>query len=456
MNQNYDKDIIEHIQTKDIAKIRNIFSSYHPYDLSQTIIEMGRDDRNLLFSMLQGKDLGHILAYLEHQMVVSFFEDLKPRYIVNMIQELDIDDAVDLMKSLPESDQTAYLKLMDKGHREVIQSLIHYAEDTAGAMMTTEYIEIDVDDTVESAMKKLIKQSEEAETISTLYITNNKNVLVGTLSLREIIVARKGQRIQDIMNIRLITCTTMMDQEDVAEIFKNYDFTVLPVVDQHQKMLGIITIDDIVDVIEEEATEDYGLLAGVRDIEIDTETETVWKSAKKRLPWLLILSVLGFLTSTIISQFEATLEEIPSIALFLPMILGMAGNTGTQSLAVTIRGLINEEFSNQYEVRKHLFREVGTGILNGVVIGLILFFVTWLFLTINQTNNAFLITQTVSIAIVISLTVATFAGALIPIVIHALGIDPAIASGPFVTMVVDILGITVYFSVATLLLISLL
>ena len=450
----YVEEIIEHIRTKDIAKIRDIFSSYHPYDLSQTIIEMESDDRNLLFSMLEGKAFGPIIAYIDHQVVLSFFEDLKPRYIVNIIQELDIDDAVDLMKSLPESDQTAYLKLMDKAHREMIQSLIHYEEDTAGAMMTTEYIEIDIDDTVESAMKKLIKQSEEAETISTLYVTDNKNVLIGTLSLREIIIARKGQMIKNIMNERLITCTTMMDQEDVAEIFKDYDFTVLPVVDHQHKMLGIITIDDIVDVIEEAATEDYGLLAGVRDIEIDAETETVWKSARKRLPWLLVLSVLGFLTSTIISQFEGTLEEIPSIALFLPMILGMAGNTGTQSLAVTIRGLINEDFSSKRNIRKHLIREVGTGILNGLIIGVILFFITWLFLTLNQTNNAFLITQTVSLAIVISLTVATFAGALIPIVIHALGIDPAIASGPFVTMVVDILGITVYFSIATLLLIT--
>jgi len=454
MMETYVKEFIEHIHTKDISKIHEALSTYHPYELGQLLIEMEHEDRNQLFTMLQGKGLGPILAYLDHELVLSFFEDLKPRYIVNMIKELDIDDAVDLMQSLPESDQTAYLKLMDQEHRLMIQSLIHYAEDTAGAMMTTEYIEIDIDDTVESAMKKLITQAVEAETISTLYVTNQKNVLMGTLSLREIILARKGQYIKDIMNERLITCSTMMDQEDVAEIFKNYDFTVLPVIDQQKRMLGIITIDDIVDVIEEAAIEDYGLLAGVIDIDFDGDTETVWKSAKKRLPWLLILSVLGFLTSTIIAQFEGTLAEIPTVALFLPMILGMAGNTGTQSLAVTIRGLINEEFSNRKDIRKHLLREVGTGLLNGLIIGVLLFFVTWLFLTIGQTSNAFLITQAVSLAIVVSLTVATFAGALIPIVIHSLGIDPAIASGPFVTMVVDILGITVYFSLATLLLIT--
>lgn len=452
--ESYILDIIKRIQSKDASIIKEAFLLYHPYELSEALIEMDQSDRTYLFSLLQGKDLGPIIAYLDHQLVLSFFEDLKPRYIVNMIQELDIDDAVDLMQSLPESDQSAYLKLMDQTHREMIQSLIHYAEYTAGAMMTTEYIEIDGEDSVETAMKKLIQQAIEAETINTLYVTDQKNVLIGTLSLREIILARKGQLISNIMNTRLITCMTSMDQEDVADIFKNYDFTVLPVVDQQQRMLGIITIDDIVDVIEEEAVEDYGLLAGVKDIDFDTETETVWKSAKKRLPWLLILSVLGFLTSTIISQFETTLGAVPAVALFLPMILGMAGNTGTQSLAVTIRGLVNEEFSNRRDIRKHLQREVGTGLLNGLIIGFLLFGATYVFLTLGQTENALLITQAVSLAIVVGLTVATFAGALIPIVIHSLGIDPAIASGPFVTMVVDILGITVYFSLATLLLIT--
>jgi magnesium transporter len=374
---------------------------------------------------------------------------------VNIIQELDIDDAVDLMQALPEADQTAYLKLMDPDHRATIKDLLKYDEDTAGSIMTTEYIEIDVTDTVESAMKKLIAQAVEAETISTLYVTDQKNVLVGTLSLREIILARKGQKIADIMNTRLITCTTTMDQEDVADIFKDYDFTALPVVDNKSRMLGIITIDDIVDVVDEEAIEDYGRLAAVSDIDFDAATETIWNRAKKRLPWLLVLSVLGFLTSTIIAQFEGTLEEIPAIALFLPMILGMAGNTGTQALAVTIRGLINDEFSTRSAVRKHLLREGGTGLLNGLIIGTILFGVTWGFLHLSGTANALLITQAVSLAIVIGLTVATFAGALIPIVIDAIGIDPAVASGPFVTMVVDILGITVYFSLATLFLLTL-
>jgi magnesium transporter len=266
------------------------------------------------------------------------------------------------------------------------------------------------------------------------------------MSLREMILARKGQLIKDVMNQRIVSVKTSLDQEDVAEIFKDYDFTSLPVVDHLNRMLGIITIDDIIDVIEEEASEDYSRLAAISDVDIDIDTETVWMSAKKRLPWLLILSVLGFATSTIIAQFEDTITAIPTIALFMPMILGMAGNTGTQSLAVTVRGLNNNEFDSKSDIRKHLLREVGTGLLNGVV--------TYGFLRLTGSSDSLKITEVVSLSILASLTVATLAGALIPIVINSFKIDPAIASGPFVTMIIDILALSVYFTLATILIIN--
>lgn len=453
--ESYIEQILNSIRSKDVSSIKDVFLIYHPFDLSEAIRELSNEDVSFLFSNMEAKTMGPIIAYLDHEHIVSFFETLKPKYIVQLIQEFALDDAVDLIQAMPRHDRAAYLKLMDESHREKIQSLIHYEHDTAGAMMTPEYIEINVNDSVEIAMKKLIHHAVDAETINVLYVTDEYNVLVGTINLRQLIVARKGQQISMLMNTRVISCTTSMDQEDVANIFKNYDLTTLPVVDQKKRMLGIITIDDIVDVIEEEANEDYGLLAGVKDIDIDHTSETVWKSAKKRLPWLLILSFLGFLTSTIIAQFQDTISIVPSIALFLPMILGMAGNTGTQSLAVTIRGIVNDEFSTRFERYKHLLREVGTGFLNGLILGILLFTFTWLFLMMTQTEHALMIAQSVSVAVVLSLTIATFAGALIPMVIHALGIDPAIASGPFVTMIVDLLGITIYFSLATFFMVSL-
>ncbi|QMS85600.1 magnesium transporter [Candidatus Xianfuyuplasma coldseepsis] len=454
MDNRYIEEIIELLRNGTTDEIRRGIMDYHPYEVSEALVEMSEAERAKFYSVFQGKDISAIMGYLDIEDLVLFFEEMKPRYIVNIIQDLDIDDAVDVMQALPEEDRAAYLKLMTQDNQSKIRSLLKYQEDTAGSIMTTEYIEIDMEDSVEQAMKKLIAQAVDAETISTLYVTDSKNVLVGTLSLREIILARKGQVIKDIMNARIISVPSTMDQEEVAAIFKDYDFTSLPVVDKLSRMLGIITIDDIVDVIDEEAVEDYSRLAAVSDVDIDSENETIWMSAKKRLPWLLVLSILGFATSTIIAQFETTLAAVPTIALFMPMILGMAGNTGTQALAVTVRGLNNNEFDSKNEIGRHLLRELGTGLLNGVIIGVILFAVTYGFLAISQNANAFSITQAVSLAIMVSLTVSTFAGALIPIVINSFKVDPAVASGPFVTMVVDILAISVYFTLATVLIIN--
>jgi magnesium transporter len=454
MDNLYVEELKKLIALDNHNEIKEEILSYHPYEASEAFVEFDKDERAKLYKILTAEEISGIFSYLDIEDILEFFEEMKPRYIVNIIQELDIDDAVDVMKALPDEERAGYIKLMNNDHRLEIKALLQYKEDTAGSIMTTEYIEIDVDDSVEQAMKKMIAQAVEAETIYTIYVTDSKNILVGTLSLRELILARKGQLIKDLMNSRTVTVRASMDQEDVADIIKDYDFTSVPVVDNLDRLLGIITIDDIIDVIHEEAVEDYSKFAGISDVEIDSETETIWMGAKKRLPWLLILSVLGFLTSTIIAQFMDTLNAVPTIALFMPMILGMAGNTGTQSLAVTVRGLNNGEFEEKSHIRKHLIRELGTGLLNGILIGIILFFVTYAFLYVSNVEQAMKITQVVSLSIFASLTVSTFAGAFMPIIINSFKIDPAVASGPFVTMINDILALSVYFTLATLLIIE--
>ncbi len=449
-----------------LEEIRNLFSikhdnvlkeeilKYHDYEVSETLLEVSKEDRLRIYNIFNYEELSNFFSYMDDEDALTLFEEMKSKDVTGVIQELDIDDAVDVMQALPEEDREDYLKLMDEEHRNKISALFHHEEDTAGSIMTTSFIEVNVNDNIEQAMKKMIAQAVEAETINVIYITNKDKELVGVMSLREMILARKGQLIKEVMNERIVSVLTSTDQEDVAEIFKDYDFASLPVVDDSNRMLGIITFDDIIDVIEEEATEDYSRLAAISDVDFDTDTETVWMSAKKRLPWLLILSVLGFATSAIIAQFEGTIASVPTIALFMPMILGMAGNTGTQSLAVTVRGLNNNEFDNKADIRKHLLREVGTGLLNGVIIGIILFIVTYLFLQLTNNPDALKITEVVSLSILASLTVATLSGALIPIIINSFKIDPAIASGPFVTMIIDILALSVYFTLATILIIN--
>jgi len=451
MDDLYIKEILDLINLEDIETAKEKILDYHPYEISEALLEFSEEQIEKFFDMMTFEELSDVFSYLEIEEVLEFFDDMKPKQIVGIIQALDIDDAVDVIKAIPEEERPGYLRLMKHENALLIKNLIKYKEDTAGSIMTTDFIQIDVKDNVEKAMKKLITQAVDAETINTIYVTDSKNILVGTLSLKEMILARKGQKIVDLMNSRIVSVVTSLDQEDVAGIFKDYDFTSLPVVDHLNRLLGIITIDDIVDVIDEEALEDYSRLAGISDVEIDAENETIWMSAKKRLPWLLILSILGFFTSTIIANFDDTLNAIPTIALFMPMILGMAGNTGTQSLAVTVRGLNNGEFENKSSIFRHLLRELGTGLLNGVLIGIILFGATYLFLTLSDNPDTLKITIVVSLSILASLSVSTLAGAVMPIVINSFKIDPAVASGPFVTMINDILALSVYFTLATIL-----
>jgi len=454
MGELYLDELVKLFSIKDDNEFKEEILKYHDYEISEALLEVTSEERVRVYKIFNYEELSNFFSYLDDEDALTLFDEMKSKDITGVIQELDIDDAVDVMLALPDEEREDYLELMDEEHRNKISDLFDYDEYTAGAIMTTSYIEVNVKDTVEQAMKKLIAQAIDAETINVIYMTNEDKELVGVMSLREIILARKGHLIQEVMNERIVSVLTTTDQEDVAEIFKDYGFASLPVVDDANKMLGIITFDDIIEVIEEEATEDYSRLAAISDVDFDTDTETVWMSAKKRLPWLLILSVLGFATSAIIAQFEGTIASVPTIALFMPMILGMAGNTGTQSLAVTVRGLNNNEFDNKADIRKHLLREVGTGLLNGVIIGLILFIVTFLFLQLTNNPDAIKITQFVSLSILASLTVATLSGALIPIVINSFKIDPAIASGPFVTMIIDILALSVYFTLATILIIN--
>lgn len=454
MDELYVDEIIKLFEIDDDNILKEQILEYHSYEISEALLEISPEKRARIYRILSLEEISEIFGYMDVDDMIVLFDEMKPKYIVNVIQELDVDDAVDVMLALPDEERAGYLKLMTKENRLKLESLFKYKEDTAGSIMTTSYIEIDVEDTIEKAMKKLIDQAVDAETINVIYVTDSKNILVGIMSLREMILSRKGQLIKDQMNEKIVSVQASTDQEDVAEIFKDYDFTSLPVVDHLNRMLGIITIDDIIDVIHEEAVEDYSKLAAISDVEFDSDTETVWMSAKKRLPWLLILSLLGFVTSTIIAQFQDTLAAIPTIALFMPMILGMAGNTGTQSLAVTVRGINNGEFDEKAHIRKHLLREVGTGLLNGLIIGVILFGITYAFLMLSNNPDALKITQAVSLSIVVSLTVATLSGALIPIVINSFKVDPAVASGPFVTMIIDIIAISVYFTLATILIIN--
>lgn len=353
---------------------------------------------------------------------------------------MSTDDAVDILNELEKDVVVSFLTIMDEKAAEEIKQLLHYEEKTAGSIMTTEFVAIYQTKTVKDTMQHLKAEAPEAETIYYLYVLDEDKRLVGVLSLRDLIIAADDALIADLMSEKIVSVSVAKDQEEIAQMIRDYDFLALPVVDFQNHLLGIITVDDILDVMDEEASDDYSKLAGVSDM--DRPNDNAFVSAKKRLPWLVILLFLGMLTASLIGQFENTLDEVAVLAIFIPLIAGMAGNTGTQALAVAVRGLATGDYGKQGKM-KLVLREACTGLITGTVCGILITIVIFLW------QGQFFLGLLVGISIMATLIVATLAGSLVPILMDKLNIDPAVASGPFITTINDIISILIYFGMAT-------
>lgn len=446
MEKLLDKDYIDSIKSifkeDNLSKFREDFLSYHPFELSEAFLDFNEDERYRVYGALAPDELAAIFQHMDVDDVVTYFSEMNSLYISQVLQEMDIDDAVDIIKEVDDKDKIiSYLSVMDKEIAKEIRKLLQYDEETAGSIMTTNYIEISVNFDVKQAMRKMINEANEAETIYVIYVTDENKKLVGTLSLKQLVLARAHEKIEDIMNDRVISVLASTDQEDVAQIMQDYDFLAIPVVDYQNHIIGIITIDDVVDVITEEAGEDYERLAAVTDIDEMTDN-TVVKNAFLRLPWLLLLLLLGMLNASLLSYYNSTLTQMVALSYFLPLIAGMAGNTGTQSLAITIRNLATEELSSGEKI-VHIFKEASTGLIIGVVSSLSAFGLVYFM------QRDVLLAFLVAISILVSLIVATFTGAAIPLLMEKLKVDPAVASGPFITTINDLISMTIYLGLAT-------
>jgi magnesium transporter len=324
-----------------------------------------------------------------------------------------------------------------------VKSLLTYPENTAGRLMTNEYVTLKSDWTAEEALRRLRKEAPGAETIYYLYVTDNQEKLVGVVSLRELIVAAADTPIANIMSENVVFVSAEVDQEEAARLIERYDFLALPVVDENQRLVGIVTVDDVIDVLEDEATEDFSRLAAIEGItEVSDLRVPAYQAAFKRLPWLVLLMFFGFISGNIIARFEKTLEAVAILAIFIPLIAGMAGNTGTQSLAVVVRGLAVTEFRPR-DFLWLLRREAGVGLIIGTVNGLLIALLTYLW-----QGNIWL-GFVLGFSLWLTLFVSTMSGAVVPLILNYFKIDPAVASGPFITTINDIIGLTIYFSVAT-------
>lgn len=430
------------LQADKITEFRETFLDWHLYEQGQFYSSLDEKERQRLYTYLSPKEIADMFDTIEedHEDMKDYLSEMSPRYVADMLNEMYTDNAVDLLNQLDKSEVSKYLSLMASEDVRKIKQLLGYEDKTAGSIMATEYVSIVANQTVRSALTLLRKKAQEAEIIYYVYVVSEANCLVGVISLRDLIVNDDDTLISEMKEDRIISVNVADDQEDVAKTIRDYDFLAVPVVDDHDRLLGIITVDDIIDVIDDEAASDYSGLAGVN---VEAVAETPMKASLKRLPWLITLLFLGMSTATLISHYESLITEASILAVFISLITGTAGNAGTQSLAVAVRRLAISDDKDE-SFFKLILNEILTGVITGCVTGIVIF------LVVGFWKHNFILGFVIGIAMLCAITVANLAGSFIPMLMERLGFDPAVASGPFITTLSDLTSVLIYFNIAQL------
>ena len=437
--------ILEYINNKDMEGLKTLLISAEEMEILYAFNDLSSEDQVIVFRLLS-KD--HALELFEEldtdlqQNLLRSFTDEKVREFVN---EMPPDDRVKLLEELPASVAKKLIASLSSEERESTNLLMGYQPETAGRVMTPEYISLKRFMTVDQALERVRKQAKEKETVYTLFVTDNFKKLEGVLTLKELLMADGSSTIEDIMSKKAIKVSTDTDQEEVAKILQELDLLAIPVVDREERLVGIVTIDDAVDIFEEETTEDIFDQAGLADI-TDNESDRsevlvkgdLWSIWKVRLPFLLATLALGMISGLVIEGFEQTLESIPMVAIFIPLIMGMGGNIGTQSSTVFDRGVVLGHIQIKNFMTPFI-KEIGIGFSIGALIGLISGIIAAIWLGFPMLGLA------VGIAMVITMTVATLLGYLVPYVLIKLNVDQAAGSAPIITTLKDIVALIIYF-----------
>ena len=355
----------------DMKQFRELFLELHIFEQGQFYQSLTDEQRRQMYAYLSPKEIADMFDVIEEDNIhmTDYLSEMRPGYAADMLAEMYTDNAVDLLNTLDKKQTAKYLSIMPHESAREIRELLHYEDDTAGAIMTTEYVSIVANQTVRSAMYVLKNEATAAETIYYIYVVDQANHLVGVISLRDLIINDDDVMIADILSERVISVHVGDDQEDVAQTFRDYDFLALPVTDYDEHLLGIVTVDDIIDVIDDEAASDYSGLAGVN---VEEVSENPMRSAMSRLPWLITLLFLGMATASLISHYEELVSEASILAVFISLITGTAGNAGTQSLAVAVRRLAMTE-DKERSFLGTVMGEILTGLITGAITGLTIF-----------------------------------------------------------------------------------
>ncbi|APB31832.1 MULTISPECIES: magnesium transporter [Vagococcus] len=437
-----EKELLKLLQSQNMDVFREKFLDWHLYEQGQFYLSLDKKERHLMYAYLSPKEMADMLDVIEedHEGLTDYITEMSPNYVVAILENMYTDNAVDILSQLEEETARTYLDRMKPETSVNMKRLLHYEDKTAGSIMATEYVSIVANQTVRSALTLLKKKAQEAEIIYYVYVVSLTNQLVGVISLRDLIVSDDDMMIEEMMGERVISVGVNEDQEEVAKMIRDYDFLAIPVVDDNNHLLGIITVDDIIDVIDDEAASDYSGLAGV---DVEATTESSFQAALKRLPWLVTLLFLGMSTASLISHYEVLISEASILAVFISLITGTAGNAGTQSLAVAVRKLAVSD-DKELNFFSLIMSEILTGIITGAVTGVVIF------LVVGFWKQNFPLGMVIGIAMLCAITIANLAGSLIPILMEKIGFDPAVASGPFITTLSDLTSVLIYFNIAGL------
>ena len=454
--KNYVQEILDIIHSGlPQAELAEKLSDYHENDLADALADLTAEERRKLYAILGVEQVAEIFSYLDD--AEPYLKELPPEEAAQVVSHMDSDDAVDALDDLEEEDKEKIVHQMDQVDKDAaddVKLLLSYDEDEIGSCMTTNYIYIRNDMTIRQAMSELVKQAGENDNISTLYVVDENERFYGAIDLKDLIVARADDSLEKLIARSYPYVTDHEKISDCIDRIVDYAERSLPVLDENGKLLGIITSADVVELVDDQMGDDYAKLGGLTSEE--DLNEGVFQSVKKRLPWLVALLFLGMLVSSVVGAFESVVAVLPIVICFQSMVLDMAGNVGTQSLAVTIRVLVDENLTTSKKLHL-LFKEMRVGLVNGALLAVMALGFLGVYIHFFKAyawGEAFLLSGCVGISLIVAMVISSLVGTVIPMLFHKIHIDPAVASGPLITTINDLVAVVVYYGLAMIVLID--
>ena len=437
----YEK-ISEFLTGRKFAEIRKLLSDANPVDIAQMFEELDEEDVIRVFRLLPKEVAAETFSYMSSEAQKNIVESMTDRELSGIIDELFLDDTVDLIEEMPASVVKKVLANTFGEKRSLINRFLQYKEDSAGSIMTIEFVDLKKEMTVEKAFEHIRKTGVDKETIYTCYVIDANRVLEGVITVKDLLLAAPSDIVGDIMDTNIIYATTDEDKEDVAHIFHKYDFMSLPVVDKEKRLVGIVTFDDAMDVMEEENTEDFEKMAAIMPSERPYLKTSIFEHAKHRIVWLMVLMISATFTGAIISSFEDAFKVIPVLVAFIPMLMDTGGNSGSQTSTLIIRGMALGEIEGR-DVLRVWWHEIAVSLILGAALAAVSILKTY-FLN----GRDMWLSITVSLSLYATVIIAQSIGCLLPIAVKKVGLDPAVAASPIITTLVDACALSIYFAVA--------